>query len=658
MELFDKRASAFLGGNVVKSLRPNYVKVATVFNIFISNILVSGTELVTPLQEAQCCNIRDMPFAYNIPLHKHTDDFEGQVFDSVHTFSSTDSQKKTYDSHLYILIYSETMVWLSNSKQLLYRPIETRFRYWSLRSSSEGYIPSLVAKCQHLLHLGGRGVYYAYVAPDFPMTSAVSREEKEVQMSLVYVRTNYKRLCEIRVNTHNYSKFGKMTERATYVYLNERYLDCTISTKLILILNVDLLLGACEIISESINCPRDQDDSYIKVESCLRIQMKIIQVIEYTVKSPLTKYLQKPSIDMIDAATKINKTLEYGVQLRGEFEDIKETAVALDNIWKVKASFNDKRICRICYCLFSYCGAHKKCQRIYICSNEDKSACKKDGDQHEEECSGNGFCDCGQCKCEDDFAGQLCQCDRRACYTLNSNVPCSGRGDCNCNECNCNHGFIGDMCECPVDSVCIAPGESEICSGAGECDCGECKCKEDGTSGRFCEDCPTCGTGKCQLYKDCVQWKGFTSGEIEDKRHFEQNCSHIKRNMKMVDSLDSETENGATLCTYNDAEDDCIFYFTYHFRNLGTGRDYQISIQRIRTCPEPPNLLAIVLSVVASIVAIGLLTLLVWKVVTTLHDKKEFDRFEEDRKKAEWTTGENPLYKEVTQTIQNPNYRP
>merc|ERR1712179_131043 len=199
-------------------------------------------------------------------------------------------------------------------------------------------------------------------------------------------------------------------------------------------------------------------------------------------------------------------------------------------------------------------------------------------------------------------------------------------------------------------------GESEMCSGSGQCDCGECKCK-DGTSGRFCEDCPTCGTTKCQKYKDCVQYRGFNTGEIKDEAAFDANCSDIKGNIHLVDSYKPEHDGGAQLCTHNDAENGCTFYFTYHFLDMGPKKDYKISIQKDQTCPEPPNLLAIVGSVVATIVAIGLLTLILWKVITTIHDRREYKQFEEDALRAQWTTGENPLYKDVSTTVQNPAFK-
>jgi len=48
--------------------------------------------------------------------------------------------------------------------------------------------------------------------------------------------------------------------------------------------------------------------------------------------------------------------------------------------------------------------------------------------------------------------------------------------------------------------------------------------------------------------------------------------------------------------------------------------------------------LGIVLGVIGAIVAIGLALILMWKVFTTIHDRREFARFEKERMMAKWDT--------------------
>lgn len=47
---------------------------------------------------------------------------------------------------------------------------------------------------------------------------------------------------------------------------------------------------------------------------------------------------------------------------------------------------------------------------------------------------------------------------------------------------------------------------------------------------------------------------------------------------------------------------------------------------------------AIVFGLIAGIVAIGVLTLIIWKIVTTIHDRREYAKFEKERENAKWAT--------------------
>lgn len=49
-------------------------------------------------------------------------------------------------------------------------------------------------------------------------------------------------------------------------------------------------------------------------------------------------------------------------------------------------------------------------------------------------------------------------------------------------------------------------------------------------------------------------------------------------------------------------------------------------------------ILGIVLGVIAAIVLVGLALLMLWKMATTIHDRREFARFEKERMMAKWDT--------------------
>lgn len=47
--------------------------------------------------------------------------------------------------------------------------------------------------------------------------------------------------------------------------------------------------------------------------------------------------------------------------------------------------------------------------------------------------------------------------------------------------------------------------------------------------------------------------------------------------------------------------------------------------------------------------------LLIWKILTSIHDRKEYNKFLEHTKQLKWAENElNPLYKEAHTTFENP----
>lgn len=87
------------------------------------------------------------------------------------------------------------------------------------------------------------------------------------------------------------------------------------------------------------------------------------------------------------------------------------------------------------------------------------------------------------------------------------------------------------------------------------------------------------------------------------------------------------------LCTYFD-ENDCRFSYVYYFDN----NELKVRAQKTPECPPKVYLLGIVLGVIAAIVLMGLAILLLWKLLTTIHDRREFAKFEKERMMAKWDT--------------------
>lgn len=105
----------------------------------------------------------------------------------------------------------------------------------------------------------------------------------------------------------------------------------------------------------------------------------------------------------------------------------------------------------------------------------------------------------------------------------------------------------------------------------------------------------------------------------------------------MFSLLDNE-DNDEHLCTFYD-EDECRYQFVYNETVVKDGTvTLGVRAQENPECPPKVFLLGIVLGVIAAIVLIGMAMLLLWKLLTTIHDRREFARFEKERMMAKWDT--------------------
>ncbi|XP_033208227.1 integrin beta-PS-like isoform X2 [Belonocnema kinseyi] len=327
---------------------------------------------------------------------------------------------------------------------------------------------------------------------------------------------------------------------------------------------------------------------------------------------------------------------------------------------------NGTLACGVCYCNEGFYGKSCECKGKIHDSNEVED-CSSNGD--DQICSGHGTCKCGVCDCNkrnnprEVFYGKYCECDNFSCKRNHEKLVCGGRGKCECGTCNCLPGWTGETCDCKeTNSTCIpTDSTSEICSGHGDCICGKCHCQQNGNKrylGQFCEECPTCPDKLCEDFKDCVECVAHKSGPLAGKEQCGGLCQEIDI-VKIVEEESTDNETGAQVCRVP-GDGGCTFVFKYTLYRQGVGGDmkiYEISAQESRTCPEPVNAMGVATGVIVSTVILGLLVLLIWKVFTEIHDKREFAKFEKERAEAKWHREENPLYKQATTTFTNPTFK-
>lgn len=309
--------------------------------------------------------------------------------------------------------------------------------------------------------------------------------------------------------------------------------------------------------------------------------------------------------------------------------------------------------CGICICHDGWFGENCKCGRMADGSEDVASCIKPDGTN--KICSGQGKCICGNCKCKsrqnenEHIYGKYCDCDDFSCP-----LKCSGKGKCDCGKCICEKGWTGLGCDCSTEtSQCIEPGTKEICSGHGDCVCGQCQCRE-GTerrSGAFCEDCTSCSAQRCDEFRPCIEHLILDekNNTFNNNFNISEKCGNL--DIQLVDALEETLPEGAKRCR-NLVDGDCTINFMYSYDD----QTIMLTAEKKKSCPEPPNILGLIIGIVGSIILAGIVSLIIWKLVTTIHDKNEYAKFEKERENMKWSRHENPLYKPGTSTFTNPQY--
>lgn len=297
--------------------------------------------------------------------------------------------------------------------------------------------------------------------------------------------------------------------------------------------------------------------------------------------------------------------------------------------------------CGTCLCEPGYLGAHCECQEGEV-SSMYLSACREA--EGKQVCSGRGECSCNQCLCyESEFGkiyGSFCECDDFSC-PRHKGILCSGHGECHCGECKCHAGYVGDNCDCSTETSSCISDDGQMCSGRGSCVCGRCQCIEPGAFGDTCEKCPTCPDA-CGTKRECIECRLFKSGHLADNQTCQRLC---KDEIITVETLKTD-EPGAVLCLYK-TDDDCVMKFTY--LEHASGQSVLTALKEPE-CGGGPDAMMVLLAVVGSILLVGVALLAAWKLVITVHDRREFARFQSARSRARYEMASNPLYKQPVST--------
>ncbi|XP_076167863.1 integrin beta-nu [Ptiloglossa arizonensis] len=302
--------------------------------------------------------------------------------------------------------------------------------------------------------------------------------------------------------------------------------------------------------------------------------------------------------------------------------------------------------CGLCKCDSGWSGEYCDCDETSLVENRLQciapSATKV--------CSDRGECICGSCLCDEGYKGQFCECS--ACDKIDG-IECSGRGTCDCGVCHCLEDWQGNACQCPAtDDLCIAPGTEDVCAGHGYCDCGECRCNVTAPDdsfyrGTYCESSVSAGgSGLCALYNSCV------NATIENPPQIDQYCRTNVTNYSTirVDSINLGNEHYCFVKSVKEKQT-CIIHYIYEFQKNNA---VLLKIGE-KTCNTPMHAAFIPSIIIGLILFSGLACLLIWKCWTSIKDRRECEKFEQEQGKTVYSLNENPLFKPATTEFRVPS---
>uniref|UniRef100_A0A8D8UPU8 Integrin beta n=1 Tax=Cacopsylla melanoneura TaxID=428564 RepID=A0A8D8UPU8_9HEMI len=649
----DKDSLSSLGEELSQTMGNITSKFRLGFGSFVDKVVMPYVSMV-PKKLIDPCGDPEQdcipPYGYKnqMPLNENSGRIFSDQVKGAKVSGNLDGPEGGFDAIMQAIVCTEQIGWREKARRLLVFSTDAGFHH-----AGDGKLGGIVKPNDGLCHLDRNGMYAYSTLQDYPSISQINMKVKQNAINLIFAVTKeqigvYDRLKD-RIEG---SSSGQLTNDSSNV--------------------VDLVKDQYNKISSSIEM-KDTASSAVKVtywSKCLNPNgpskqthkcdgLKVGTVVQFEVDIEVTACpanRNEWNQTFLIYPVGINETLRVDLEMQCECPCERPD----HNTFKLKSPFCSGYgtfKCGVCECDTNHFG--KLCECDQEKQGFDITGCKPDANSTVE-CSGRGTCLCNQCVCDtrsdpnEKITGQHCECDNFSCDRHNG-LLCSGpgQGSCVCGKCVCAPGWTGPACDCKAtNEACISPEGGEVCSGHGVCECGVCKCQDDASgrySGRYCEKCPTC-MGRCLEFKHCVQCQVYKTGPLSQDE-CAKNCS-MAPTPTLVKKIEENEAKDENLCVYFD-EDECKFEYVYSYDAQGK---IHLRAQEQRECPPHVYILGLVLGVIGAIVLIGLAFLCLWKVLTSIHDRREFAKFEKERMLAKWDTGENPIYRQATSTFKNPTY--
>ncbi|KAK3771306.1 hypothetical protein RRG08_024382 [Elysia crispata] len=630
----DKENLAELGTDIARKMSIITKNFRLGFGSFVDKV-VSPFVSTVPKKLRSPCNNCEAPYGFKnqLKLDLETKKFSQQV-KAAKVSGNLDAPEGGFDAIMQAIACEGEIGWRNISRRMIVFSTDAGFHY-----AGDGKLGGIVTPNDGECHMEN-GLYSLSSYLDYPSVGQIVNKIKEKAVSIIFAITEdqfdiYEQLSNIIEG----STVGVLAnDSSNIVKLIEENYD-KITSKVTL---QSKDVGDNITVEFYSRCFEAEEKKRSECQN-LRIGQTVSFVAEVTVTAcPKDKNLWKRELYIQPVGFQEKLTLELDLICECDCEKPENEEVDSDKCSNGNGTFE----CGKCTCDPGRYGKFCECKADDVSSTDSIKLCIQPNATVP--CSGRGECTCGECVCNarssdltQTFSGEFCECDDYSCNQHKEQI-CGGptRGVCDCGTCICNPGFNGTACECELSQEKCKTERGLVCNNHGECSCGQCTCDE-GYSGLTCEQCFNCRS--CRDFEECVKCHADKETECPSDLICPDDMEVVP---KLKESLDHQ------LCRVED-ENECFIEFTIFDNEYG---EAVIEIEEERACPKPVNILAIVGGVVAGIVLVGLLLLLVWKLLTYIHDTREFAKFEKERQNAKWDTGENPIYKQATSTFKNPTY--
>ncbi|XP_061712211.1 integrin beta-PS isoform X2 [Cydia pomonella] len=625
------------------------------FGSFVDKVVMPYVSTVEKNLRAPCEGCA-APYGFKNQMSLSTDTaYFDQAVSKADVSGNLDAPEGGFDAIMQAMVCKEQIGWRQKANRLLVFSTDAGFHY-----AGDGKLGGIVQPNDGECHMENNLYTYSTVQ-DYPSISQINQKAKDHSINVIFAVTSEQIGVYEELSKHiQGSSSGVLTENSDNVVelVREQYNKITSAVEI-----TDTSSDAIQIVYYS-SCL--DKTNVIQTNKC--DGLRVGDVVEFTAEITLKECPKDPSKwkqTFVIYPGVISEGLTVELEMQCDCPCEHRGHHAYDDSADV-CSGHGISACGVCLCQPGRFGKHCECSAQGGGSTDQDRNCRPTNASSGAVCSGRGNCICGVCECNkmsdptEVISGPFCECENFSC-DRNKGLLCSGpeHGECVCGKCQCKPEYTGAACDCLLDTKpCIPPGDGEICSGNGQCVCGQCVCNVNSAqhySGRYCDKCPTC-TGRCEKFKECVLCKVHHRGaEWSDKQVCFESCKDADGVTPIPEKgkLEANESRNEHLCSFQDEEDDCLYVFVYSYDEK---QDLYIRAQEERECPKKVFILGIVLGVIAAIVLVGLALLMLWKMVTTIHDRREFARFEKERMMAKWDTGENPIYKQATSTFKNPTY--